>query len=419
MNSKVLEHQPASDGIGEPLQGLAALMTLAFRGVDLAPLGRTLLERAGLNPGPSSANALMDVATILHIKGNHAVALSMQEQALNVSQLYQLPAQKPPRIRLLAIYAPGDLNSNTPLEFLTENSDIELNILYLRPGEGLPENIPAHDILFVAIGESEPNLALLHFLEGVVPDWPRPVLNRPDRISRLTRDSASELLHDAPGVAMPISLRMSREVLEAVARGEQAISSIRPGIGFPLIIRPVDSHAGVGLIRADEPATVLEYLRQMPESEFYVSSFIDYSSGDGLFRKYRVVLIEGRPYASHMAISEHWIVHYLSGGMVENAGKRTEESRFMADFDTDFASKHHDALRSINERVGLDYLVIDCAETRDGKLLVFEIDSSAVVHAMDPVEVFPYKKPQMQKVSGAFRTMLVNAIERSQKAVRE
>ena len=84
----------------------------------------------------------------------------------------------------------------------------------------------------------------------------------------------------------------------------------------------------------------------------------------------------------------------------------------MADFDTDFAARHHLALQSIAERTGLDYLVIDCAETQDGQLLVFEVDSSAVVHSMDPVEVFPYKKPQMEKVSSAFRAMLANAIER-------
>src|SRR5580692_9044008 len=117
MNSNAIAQHPASENVDEPLKGLAELMTLAFRGVDLTPLGLTLLERAGETPGPSSANALMDIATILHIKGNHEVAQNMQDQALQLRQLYQLPARKQPAIRLLAIYAPGDLNANTPLEF--------------------------------------------------------------------------------------------------------------------------------------------------------------------------------------------------------------------------------------------------------------------------------------------------------------
>jgi glutathione synthase/RimK-type ligase-like ATP-grasp enzyme len=399
MNSNVIEQQLVSEDIDIPFKGLAELMRLAFQGVDLTPLGRTLLERVGETPGPSSANALMDVATILHIKGNHEVAQSMQDQALQIRQLYRLPARKQPVIRLLAIYAPGDLNANTPLEFLAENSDIELNMLYLTPGLPVPDEIPAHDVLFVAIGESERNLELLQLLEGVITAWPRPALNLPGKIANLARDTVSELLRWAPGVAMPASLRMDRKILGRVA-------------DFPVIIRPVDSHAGVGLIKADDPAAISEYLQTMPQSEFFVSQFIDYRNEDGLFRKYRVVLIDGKPYASHMAISEHWMVHYLSGGMAENAWKRAEEERFMTDFDTDFAARHHAALRSIAIRTGLDYLVIDCAETREGRLLVFEVDSSAVVHALDPVEVFPYKKPQMDKVSRAFRSMLVKAIER-------
>ena len=55
-------------------------------------------------------------------------------------------------------------------------------------------------------------------------------------------------------------------------------------------------------------------------------------------------------------------------------------------------------------------LVIDCAETTAGRLLVFEVASSAVVHAMDSAEIFPYKKPQMRKVFDAFCVMLLKAV---------
>jgi len=48
----------------------------------------------------------------------------------------------------------------------------------------------------------------------------------------------------------------------------------------------------------------------------------------------------------------------------------------------------------------------DCSETPDGKLLVFEVDSGAVVHSMDSAELFPYKAPQMESVFAAFRKML-------------
>ena len=84
----------------------------------------------------------------------------------------------------------------------------------------------------------------------------------------------------------------------------------------------------------------------------------------------------------------------------------------MAEFDEDFARRHQQAFRAIVEHIKLDYLVIDCAETRQGELLVFEIDSGAVVHAMDSAEIFPYKQAQMRKVFAAFRDMLIRAAAR-------
>ncbi len=143
-----------------------------------------------------------------------------------------------------------------------------------------------------------------------------------------------------------------------------------------------------------------------------ISRFVDYRAGDGRFRKYRIALINGRPFACHMAISDHWIIHYLNAGMTESEEKRAEEERFMTEFDAVFARRHEQALAAITERVGLDYVGIDCAETLDGQLLIFEIDNAMVVHAMDPVDLFPYKQPQMKKVFGAFRRMLIDAKNR-------
>jgi hypothetical protein len=110
-----------------------------------------------------------------------------------------------------------------------------------------------------------------------------------------------------------------------------------------------------------------------------------------------------------MAISDHWMIHYLNAGMMESAAKRTEEARFMAEFDRDFAVRHRAALAAIADRIGLDYVTMDCAETPDGRLLVFEAGNGMIVHAMDPPELFPYKEPQMRKVFGAFEAMLRNA----------
>ena len=143
----------------------------------------------------------------------------------------------------------------------------------------------------------------------------------------------------------------------------------------------------------------------LDDAEFFHSRFIDYSSNDGLFRKYRIAMIDGEPFACHMGVSSHWMVHYVNAGMYEDAAKREEEARFMENF-ADFAARHRAALAAIHERNRLDYICIDCAETADGRLLIFEADHCMVVHAMDPEDLFPYKQVHMLKVKNAFREFL-------------
>jgi hypothetical protein len=410
MNPESSAQHLENNGRQQPLIGLAKIMRMIFSGIDLAPLGTQLVARAEANSGTVDANAFMDLFTILLLRGDRELALSMQEQALQLQQIYSPPTtSETVAIRVLALMGAGDLMANTPIELLLENSDVALNLLYVGPQLPLPPSLPEHDVLFVAVGESEENIPLLQELDSALKSWPRPILNMPGRIALLSRDSACALLKSAPGVVMPDTARISRFALGQVGRDELSVTSVLADGVFPVIVRPVDSHAGKGLDKLDNPDAIANYLQTMTQDEFYISRFVDYRSKDGQFRKYRIVLIEGHPFICHMGISSHWMIHYLNAGMTESAEKRAEEERFMVNFDEEFAIRHKDAFRFIHERMGLDYLGIDCGETADGSLLIFEVDSNMVVHALDPVDIFPYKQPQMRKVFSAFWEMIASA----------
>jgi hypothetical protein len=159
-------------------------------------------------------------------------------------------------------------------------------------------------------------------------------------------------------------------------------------------------------VKIDNPAAMERYLGERDEEEFFTSRFVDYSGSDGLFRKYRIVVIDGRPYACHLAIADRWDIWYINAGMSSSPSKRLEEETFMQTFDTGFAERHRTALSGMIDRIGLDYFTVDCAETQSGSLLIFEADNTAIVHDMDPPDVFPYKVPQMRKVFDAFAAML-------------
>jgi hypothetical protein len=394
----------ARDGGARPA-GIARLSKMRFDGVDLGPLWSELIGRYVYHA--DDAAALMDLAILEQLFGNAAAGLARQAEALSLCRLYRSPfVGGTPALRLLALAAPGDLGTNTPLEFLLEGSDVELDTLYIVPGAALPAPLPAHDLAFVAVSESDDNRAVIDEIARLAESWPRPLLNRPERIALLSRERLCALLDGAPGLLVPATARTDRAQLARLAAGAAIMTEILPDGAFPIIARPVDSHAGHGLQKLAGAAALGRYLQERREAEFFVSRFVDYRGRDGLFRKYRIVFIDRRPYACHMAVADQWMIYYLNAEMKESAAKRAEEARFMARFDEDFAARHGAALAAIAERVGLDYFGIDCAENADGKLLLFEADIAMIVHAMDDPAIFPYKTVQMRKVFAAFRAML-------------
>jgi hypothetical protein len=357
---------------------------------------------------PDDAAALMDLSLIELFQGRAQSRAQFQAEALELNKFYRHTSAHTTSspLKVLALAAPGDLMANTPIEFLVEDADVILDVLYLTPGSPLPDVLPLHDLAFVVAAEGDANKPLLDYLAQRIEDWPQPVLNRPDMIARLTRDGASALLASIPGAHMPVNARIERASLVRLGRGEAPAAQFLGDSRFPILARPVGSHAGEGLEKLDDAAAIPAYLARQSQTEFFISPFVDYRSADGLFRKYRIALIDGRAYACHMAISSHWMIHYLNADMIDNGQNRAEEARFMQDFDRDFGARHLEALQQITQRTGLDYLVMDCAETKDGRLLIFEVGNAMIVHAMDPESIFPYKSSQMKKLFGAFQAML-------------
>jgi hypothetical protein len=385
------------------IRGAAALTHRAFAGQRLDDL-LAFIARP-LTTAADGAALTFDSALAHELRFQAGQAQTLQRQALALRQLYRVGHSFIERsarpLRLLALMAPGNLMVNTPLDFITNHLDVQLDLLFLVPGQPLPARVPDHDIAFFAVSESEP--ATLHRLRPLYESWPRPVLNDPASASRLSRDGVASGLAPIAGLCSPPALRMLRADILAHLAGTSTVSLLAQ---MPVIIRPVGSHAGNDLEKINNPADLASYLENSGASEFFVTRFVDYRSADGLFRKFRVAFIDGAPFLCHMATSDHWMVHYLNAGMTDSAFRRAEEARAMAEFDTGFAARHANALAALNDWMALDYFQIDCAETQDGQLLVFEVDVAAVVHLMDPPDLFPYKPAQMDRVFAAFDAML-------------
>ena len=439
--------------------GTADLTSFAYQGNGYDALMERICRHSASNPlAAEEAAWTYDAAIAAQLSFRRAEGLNLQDTALAMSQIYRVaPSGVPPvswpaidtswpglarppttlvrpaqqdvdalampgqdaraipqghdtaiagaPLRLLALAGPGDLMTNTPLDFLTNFLNIRLDILYILPDRPLPSVIPDHDIAFFTLGEADPpTLARLRRLYAL---WPRPTLNDPGFLPALGRDTLSRALAGVPGLCSPTAVAVDRAALDDHLESGHPIKGFDTKRGlYPCLIRPHTSHAGCGLSRVESPAELFDYLRFSFERHFFLTAFEDYSGPDGLHRKSRVAFIDRQPFLCHMAISSHWMVHYLNAGMTESADKRAEEASAMANFDEEFARRHAAAFEALHERLGFDYYSIDCAETGDGKLLVFEADVAAIVHLMDPPDLFLYKQPQMHKVFAAFDELL-------------
>jgi hypothetical protein len=391
---------PCADRIG-----LARLTTMAFHGADLRPLRDELISKVA--GGTADAGEGLDLSLIAQLLGDKQTGLAIQAEVLAFHRLFRSPCSaEKPKLRVLALAAAIDMGGNTPIEFLLEDSGIELLTLYVIAGAELPVPLPDHDIAIVIASDSEECRDALGIIDRVAARWPRPILNLPRLVGNLDRDKLHGLLEGIEGLDIPATASVSRAQLSDVARSNLLFADIAAELQFPIIVRPRGSHAGVGLAKLDDRAAMDRYLAERPEQEFFVSRFVDYANDDGLFRKYRIVFVDGRPYACHMAIADRWDIWYLNAGMVFSESKRLEEENFMRTFDGGFAVRHRAALAAMADRVGLDYFTVDCAENKRGELLIFEADNTAVVHNMDSPDLFPYKPPQMRAIFQAFAAML-------------
>jgi hypothetical protein len=342
-------------------------------------------------------NKFMRMFFVLQSCGMDEFAQEIQYKALEHRNVFRLLKPEKPDIRLLAIVGPGNMLDNVPLDFVLINQNIQLDFFYVTGSPDVWKRIPDHDVAILGLSESTKNTSLLHEIESKRHSWPRPFLNNAPGIMKCARDKLTDLLSGIPNLVQPQNRRVA---YENITENQ-----------LPFLIRPIDTHAGNGFAKIIDEKSLEDYLEQNKADCYYLSDYIDCSKEDGLFRKFRVALIDKKPYVCHLAISKDWIVHYLSARMDLSVEKRDEEEKFFNEFEPVFLQKHGDCFREIAERIDLDYVILDCAESRHGELVVFEADNAAWIHDIDAPDLYPYKSATMNRAFAAFTNMLQRAVD--------
>src|ERR1700676_3761766 len=173
---------PCADRIG-----IARLTTMAFDGTDLRPLRDELMSKVA--DGTAGAGEGLDLSLIAQLLGDKQTGMAIQAEVLAFHQLFRSPCSAAtPKLRVLALAAAIDMGGNTPIEFLLEDSGIELLTLYVVAGMELPLPLPDHDVAIVIGSDCEECRDALGIIAAVATHWPRPLLNAQRLVCNLDND---------------------------------------------------------------------------------------------------------------------------------------------------------------------------------------------------------------------------------------
>jgi hypothetical protein len=347
--------------------------------------------RLALSIDPASVAVHQNLASVLELDGNTIEAQHHRDEAYRRQNLFIDDTTNTVRTVLILCTA---ATGNTPFDFLlpqSRNRRIKWMMEYATLNQ--LERMPAYDIVFNAIGDHDVVAVTQESVQRFLAICDKPVINLPERIAHTTRDQTPALLKDIPQILVPLTARL--------AGGHLKDSQINP----PLLLRPVGSHGGRGQQLLTD-AAALTAAETDTEAEMYVSAYYDYRSHDGYYRKYRVIFIDGQPYPYHLAISEHWQVHYINADMLQHPWKLDEEQRFLANPAQALGMSGMEALKTVGRRIGLDYFGIDLSVLPDGRLLIFEANATMLVHTENFHPQLKFKNPYVQKIIDAFDALL-------------
>jgi hypothetical protein len=159
--------------------------------------------------------------------------------------------------------------------------------------------------------------------------------------------------------------------------------------------------------RVETPAALAAALAETGPA--ILTRFVDSRGADGSYRKYRAIFVDREPFAYHLAIARNWLVHYWTAGMEQDAARRAEEARFLANPAAVLGAAGMEALAAIGARLDLDFAGIDFAMLPDGRLLVFEANATMLVHPEEDAD-FAYRNPAVARILDAFEAMVAGRL---------
>jgi len=293
------------------------------------------------------------------------------------------------------------ISGSTDLHKLLDEPHHRLHVTPQILRQARRPDLDGYSCLMNLITEPEHSQRVLDNLRKLLRGVPGKVINRPEAVLASTRDQVARRLSGIPGLLAPKVVRL-RATKPAVTR--QMVE--RAGLRFPVILRETGTHSGriVGLF--DDVEDMVAGL--VERGEYIATEFIDFRSPDGLYRKYRVFFIGKQLIFRHLIASDAWNIHASDRRryMIERPELLAEEEPMFARPEGAFPEPVLNTLRTVRERMKLDFFGMDFGLLPDGRVLLFEANASMNFFPFRAEPQFAYLKQCLEPARRAFRELV-------------
>lgn len=348
------------------------------------------------------------MALLLHEIGDEAAADVHLRAGFRRGATTVLPyrGERPPVPVLLLVSA---VKGNAPFQQLLDERILGVTVIVAEFFDPL-QPLPPHRMIVNAIGDADLCGAALKSAMAIVARTKAPVVNALAAVLMTGRADNAVRLSNIPGVIAPVTVSVLKESLVAPADARRVIADL--GFSYPFLLRSPGFHIGryFNFIAAENDLAAA--VATLPGKTLALIRYLDASGADGKIRKYRVMMIDGKLYPAHLAVSHQWKVHYFSADMAENAAHRAEDEAFLRDMPAVLGPRAMNALGPICERLALDYAGIDFGLDGQGNVLFFEANASMTIHPPAPDERWAFRRAPVARILDAARGVFVERAAR-------
>ncbi|WP_148571961.1 ATP-grasp domain-containing protein [Aliarcobacter cryaerophilus] len=277
--------------------------------------------------------------------------------------------------------------------------------------ENLNVKLPKIDAIYCSICNYDNQRNSIDSFEQKFSTTDIPIINHPSGIKKSTRDTIYDTFKTSSEFIVPKTVRVRPKSVKNVFELAREHS-----FEFPFIFRTIAENNAKNMVKiySIEDTDKLESFA-FDGREFYMIQYHEYVSNDGLYRKYRALMIDGELVLRHLLFSDEWKNANFDGhekvvGRMSQMVAKEEES-FLR---TAPEAKLIEMSKALYEFLGLDFFGFDFAFDKEGNIILFEANSCMMAYYS--LDYGPkYLQEDALKIKKKLETMFINKIKKEKK----